>query len=204
VASGCALPRPHLPLAPPLPQELDDMARQYIKGDNAIILAVTPANADLATSDALRMARDVDPNGDRTIGAAPSARPRWVAQRGAERLPCRPPDRGSAASGAHPAARAVHFRAWRQPPLPLPPCLAPALGVLTKIDIMDRGTDCRDVLLGKTLKLKHGWVAVVNRGQADINSKVRGRQGRGLTRSRVRPRRARTRTDTDGLRGQLA
>lgn len=39
---------------------------------------------------------------------------------------------------------------------------------------MDRGTDCRDVLLGKTLKLKHGWVAVVNRGQADINSKVRG------------------------------
>jgi len=40
-------------------QELDDMARQYIKGDNAIILAVTPANADLATSDALRMAREV-------------------------------------------------------------------------------------------------------------------------------------------------
>lgn len=45
-------------------------------------------------------------------------------------------------------------------------------GVLTKIDIMDRGTDCRDVLLGKSLKLKHGWVAVVNRGQADINSKL--------------------------------
>jgi hypothetical protein len=48
------------------------------------------------------------------------------------------------------------------------------IGVLTKLDIMDRGTDCRDVLIGKTLKLKHGWVAVVNRGQADINSKVRG------------------------------
>ena len=44
------------------------MARQYVKSDNAIILAVTPANADLATSDALRMARDVDPSGDRTIG----------------------------------------------------------------------------------------------------------------------------------------
>lgn len=53
---------------PSIVQELDDMARQYIKGDNAIILAVTPANADLATSDALRMARDVDPSGDRTIG----------------------------------------------------------------------------------------------------------------------------------------
>lgn len=54
-----------------------------VQGDNAIILAVTPANADLATSDALRIAREVDPTGDRTIG------------------------------------------------------------VLTKVDIMDRGTDCR-------------------------------------------------------------
>jgi len=53
------------------------------QGDNAIILAVTPANADLATSDALRISREVDPSGDRTIG------------------------------------------------------------VLTKVDIMDRGTDCR-------------------------------------------------------------
>eukprot|EP00967_Tisochrysis_lutea_P154729 scaffold307938_cov19-Tisochrysis_lutea.AAC.1 len=49
--------------------------------------------------------------------------------------------------------------------------LFPFAGVLTKVDIMDRGTDCRDVLLGKSLKLRHGWVAVVNRGQADINNK---------------------------------
>ncbi len=40
-----------------------------LQGDNAIILAVTPANADLATSDALHLARQVDPAGDRTIGA---------------------------------------------------------------------------------------------------------------------------------------
>ena len=40
-----------------------------MQGDNAIILAVTPANADLATSDALHLARQVDPAGDRTIGA---------------------------------------------------------------------------------------------------------------------------------------
>ena len=46
-------------------KEIDDMVRHYIKGENAIILAVSPANADLATSDALRMARDVDPNGER-------------------------------------------------------------------------------------------------------------------------------------------
>ncbi len=38
------------------------------QGDNAIILAVTPANADLATSDALQLAREVDPAGTRTIG----------------------------------------------------------------------------------------------------------------------------------------
>lgn len=39
-----------------------------VQGENAIILAVTPANADLATSDALHLARQVDPAGDRTIG----------------------------------------------------------------------------------------------------------------------------------------
>lgn len=93
-------------------QDIEKMVKQYIKGDNAIILAVSPANADLATSDALRMAREVDPNGDRTIG------------------------------------------------------------VLTKLDIMDPGTSVRDILDGKQLRLKHGWVGVVNRGQKDINSKV--------------------------------
>lgn len=51
-------------------QDLDNMARKYIRGSNAIILAVSPANADLATSDALRLAREVDPNGERTIGNA--------------------------------------------------------------------------------------------------------------------------------------
>jgi hypothetical protein len=49
-------------------QELENMARDYVKHENVIILAVTPANADLATSDALRLAREVDPTGERTIG----------------------------------------------------------------------------------------------------------------------------------------
>ena len=44
-----------------------------VQGENAIILAVTPANADLATSDALHLARQVDPAGDRTIGRQLSA-----------------------------------------------------------------------------------------------------------------------------------
>ena len=46
--------------------------------------------------------------------------------------------------------------------------------MLTKIDIMDPGTNCRDVLEGQTYQLRNGWIGVVNRGQADINSKVRG------------------------------
>ncbi len=43
-----------------------------LQGDNAIILAVSPANADLATSDAIHLAKDVDPTGERTIGALPA------------------------------------------------------------------------------------------------------------------------------------
>ena len=44
------------------------MCLQYIKNPNAIILSVTSANTDLANSDALKMAREVDPKGDRTVG----------------------------------------------------------------------------------------------------------------------------------------
>lgn len=93
-------------------QDLENMARTYIKGENAIILAVTPANADLATSDALHLAREVDPAGERTIG------------------------------------------------------------VLTKLDLMDRGTDARAILDGQSVRLRNGWIAVVNRGQQDINQNM--------------------------------
>jgi hypothetical protein len=37
----------------------------------------------------------------------------------------------------------------------------------------------REILLGKSLRLKHGWVAVVNRGQADINKKMTMNEARG-------------------------
>lgn len=47
-------------------------------------------------------------------------------------------------------------------------------GVLTKLDIMDPGTDARDVLEGQAVRLKNGWIGIVNRGQADIMSRVRG------------------------------
>ncbi|XP_050216388.1 dynamin-related protein 3A-like isoform X2 [Mercurialis annua] len=85
------------------------MIMAHISQENCIILAVTPANSDLATSDALQMAREADPNGTRTIG------------------------------------------------------------VITKLDIMDRGTDACNFLLGKVVPLRLGYIGVVNRSQEDIN-----------------------------------
>lgn len=43
------------------------------------------------------------------------------------------------------------------------------LGCLTKIDIMDRGTDARNALLNKgEVPLKLGYIGIKNRSQADI------------------------------------
>ncbi|KAI7997398.1 Dynamin-related protein 3A [Camellia lanceoleosa] len=85
------------------------MIISYIKQEACIILAVSPANSDLATSDALQMAKEADPTGSRTIG------------------------------------------------------------VITKLDIMDRGTNARNFLLGKVVPLRLGYIGVVNRSQEDIN-----------------------------------
>ncbi|KAL6003391.1 Phragmoplastin drp1c [Asimina triloba] len=79
---------------------------------NSIILAISPANQDIATSDAIKLAREVDPSGERTFG------------------------------------------------------------VLTKLDLMDKGTNAADVLEGRSYRLQHPWVGIVNRSQADINKNV--------------------------------
>ncbi|KAG0210107.1 vacuolar protein sorting-associated protein 1 [Mortierella sp. GBA30] len=92
-------------------KQIRDMIVKYITKPNSIILAVTAANTDLANSDGLRLARDVDPEGARTIG------------------------------------------------------------VLTKIDLMDPGTDVVDILAGRIVPLRLGYVPVVNRGQRDIDTK---------------------------------
>ncbi|CAA3026010.1 dynamin-related protein 3A-like isoform X2 [Olea europaea var. sylvestris] len=42
------------------------------------------------------------------------------------------------------------------------------IGVITKLDIMDRGTDACKILLGKDVHLQLGYVGVVNRSQEDI------------------------------------
>ncbi|KAH8516949.1 hypothetical protein H0E87_005057, partial [Populus deltoides] len=92
--------------------DIENMVRSYIEKPNCIILAISPANQDLATSDAIKISREVDPRGERTFG------------------------------------------------------------VLTKIDLMDKGTDAVDILEGKSYKLQFPWIGVVNRSQADINKSV--------------------------------
>eukprot|EP00768_Dysnectes_brevis_P008779 gnl/Dysnectes_brevis/821_a906_3671.p1 GENE.gnl/Dysnectes_brevis/821_a906_3671~~gnl/Dysnectes_brevis/821_a906_3671.p1 ORF type:complete len:717 (+),score=271.75 gnl/Dysnectes_brevis/821_a906_3671:39-2153(+) len=83
---------------------------EFISKPNAIILAVTAANTDLATSDAIQLASQVDPEGKRTIG------------------------------------------------------------VLTKLDIMDQGTEkgAVSILNNEVHHLRLGWIGVVNRSQKDI------------------------------------
>ncbi|KAG5917591.1 vacuolar protein sorting-associated protein 1 [Claviceps capensis] len=92
-------------------RQIREMVLKYIGKSNAIILAVTSANIDLANSDGLKLAREVDPEGQRTIG------------------------------------------------------------VLTKVDLMDDGTDVIDILSNRVIPLRLGYVPVVNRGQRDIDNK---------------------------------
>uniref|UniRef100_A0A8C4Z361 Interferon-induced GTP-binding protein Mx n=2 Tax=Gadus morhua TaxID=8049 RepID=A0A8C4Z361_GADMO len=92
-------------------QQIREMLMQFVTKDNCLLLAVSPANSDLANSDALKIAKEVDPQGQRTIG------------------------------------------------------------VITKLDLMDEGTDARDILENKLLPLRRGYIGVVNRSQKDIDGK---------------------------------
>ena len=44
------------------------------------------------------------------------------------------------------------------------------IGVLTKLDLMDHGTNALDILSGRVYPLKLGFIGIVNRSQADIQS----------------------------------
>lgn len=96
------------------PSDIEKQSRilisEYIAKPNSIILAVSPANVDIVNSEALKLARHVDPMGRRTIG------------------------------------------------------------VLTKLDLMDHGTNALDILSGRVYPLKLGFIGVVNRSQQDIQS----------------------------------
>ena len=92
-------------------RQIKNLLLEYISKPNSIILAVTPANQDLVNSEALKLARQVDPQGKRTIG------------------------------------------------------------ILSKLDLMDHGTNALDILTGKVYPLKLGFIGVVNRSQQDINQR---------------------------------
>lgn len=123
---------------PDIENQIRNMILEFIEPENTLILAVSPANTDLANSDALKIAKEVDPTGIRTIG------------------------------------------------------------VITKLDLMDAGTDARDVLENRVLPLRRGirlfglknadvgilipcvtflifylpgYVGVVNRSQRDIDGR---------------------------------
>lgn len=48
---------------PDIENQIRSMILQFVKRDNCLVLAVTPANSDLANSDALKIAKEVDPAG---------------------------------------------------------------------------------------------------------------------------------------------
>ncbi|BFZ10383.1 hypothetical protein BsWGS_13421 [Bradybaena similaris] len=95
---------------PDIENQIRDLCIHYISNPNSVILAVSAANADFATSEAIKLSRDYDPDGRRT------------------------------------------------------------LAVITKLDLMDAGTDAMDVLCGRVIPVKLGIIGVVNRSQADINN----------------------------------
>lgn len=45
--------------------QIRDMLMQFVTKENCLMLAVSPANSDLANSDALKIAKEVDPQGGR-------------------------------------------------------------------------------------------------------------------------------------------
>lgn len=54
--------------APDIVQKIRNLVLGFVKERSSIILAISAANVDLATSDALALARQVDPLGERTLG----------------------------------------------------------------------------------------------------------------------------------------
>lgn len=51
------------------------------------------------------------------------------------------------------------------------------VGVLTKLDIMDKGTNAKRALMNQEISLKLGFVGVKNRSQADIQESVKVQRG---------------------------
>ena len=115
-------------------EQITEMIMKYIEKPNTLILAVTPANTDFATSESIKLARLVDPEGE-----------------------C--PKTNTAKTLELPHDFLCFPQGQR------------TLAVVTKLDLMDAGTDAMDVLCGRVFHVNLGIVGVVCRSQADLNSK---------------------------------
>ncbi|XP_053167168.1 interferon-induced GTP-binding protein Mx-like isoform X2 [Hemicordylus capensis] len=99
---------------PDIGKQIITLIKKYINKQQTINLVVVPSNVDIATTEALKMAQEVDPQGERT------------------------------------------------------------LGILTKPDLVDRGTETEvvDIVRNQRVSLTKGYMIVKCRGQCDINDKV--------------------------------
>lgn len=64
--------------------QIKDLIHKFIKKQETISLVVVPAIVDIATTEALKMAQEVDPCGERTLGECSellmfSMNPPWIA-----------------------------------------------------------------------------------------------------------------------------
>ena len=46
------------------------------------------------------------------------------------------------------------------------------IGVITKIDIMDKGTNAKRMIEGKDVQLRLGFIGIKNRSQQDIMDRI--------------------------------
>lgn len=49
---------------PDIEIQIRSMVMEFVNKENCLVLAVSPANTDLANSDALKVAKEVDPQGE--------------------------------------------------------------------------------------------------------------------------------------------
>ncbi|XP_054473767.1 interferon-induced GTP-binding protein Mx-like [Anoplopoma fimbria] len=94
--------------------QIKKLIQKFITKQETISLVVVPSNVDIATTEALKMAQEVDPNGDRT------------------------------------------------------------LGILTKPDLVDKGTEesVVEIVRNEVIHLKKGYMIVKCRGQKEITERV--------------------------------
>ncbi|XP_072369301.1 interferon-induced GTP-binding protein Mx3-like isoform X2 [Scyliorhinus torazame] len=95
-------------------EQIKKLIKSFIQKQETINLVVVPCNVDIATTEALKMAQEVDPSGERT------------------------------------------------------------LGILTKPDLVDKGTEANvvDIVRNIVVELRKGYMIVKCRGQKDINDKL--------------------------------